>query len=133
MNGKLVKTERFRVEEKGQKDFELEMHKGVLIDKTAMVSSFVELTKIFVGTFVQRFNRRIEGDTYDSGEVEAWEDDLMYIEPCHYGLSEYTADQMRKETPNRVKSAHARKFVRGVNRIHRDDSRNPPGGRFHLS
>jgi hypothetical protein len=29
VNGKLVQTERFRVEEKGQKDFELERHKGV--------------------------------------------------------------------------------------------------------
>jgi hypothetical protein len=35
---------------------------------------------------------------------------------------------MRKDTPNRVKSAHARKFARGVNRIHHDDSRNPVGG-----
>jgi hypothetical protein len=107
VDGKLVKTERFRVEEQGQQGFEFEMYKGVLIDEAVRVSSFVELTKIFVGAFVQRFNRRIEGGTYDPGEVEAWGDELMYIEPSHYGLSEYTADQMRKETPNRVKSAHA--------------------------
>ena len=99
-----------------------------MIDTTVMVSSFVELNKIFVGTFVLRFNRRTKGDTYDSGEVEAWKDELMNIEPCHYGLSEYTADQMRKETPNRVKSAHARKFAREVSRIHRDGSRNPVDG-----
>jgi hypothetical protein len=49
---KPVETERFRVEEQGQQVFEFEMHKGVLIDETVMVSSFVELTNIFVGTFV---------------------------------------------------------------------------------
>ena len=55
-NGKLVETERLRAEEQGKPSFEFEIYKGVLIDETAMVSSFVELTKIFVGTFVQRFN-----------------------------------------------------------------------------
>jgi hypothetical protein len=75
------------------------MHKGVLIDETAMASSFVELTKIFVGTFVQRLNRRIEGDTYDPGEVEAWMAELKYMKPCHYGLSEYTADSRCAKIP----------------------------------
>jgi hypothetical protein len=58
--GMPVKTERFRVEEQGktsyefemQTSYEFEMHKGLLIDETVMVSSFVELTKIFEGTFV---------------------------------------------------------------------------------
>jgi hypothetical protein len=40
------------IREHGKLSFELGMYKGVLIDETAMVSSFVELTKIFDGTSV---------------------------------------------------------------------------------
>jgi hypothetical protein len=111
--------------EQGKPSFELEMYKGVLVDETAMVSSPVEVTKIFDGTFVKRFNRRKEANTYDPAEVEAWKGELKYITPGQYAQSECTADQMRKETPNRVKSPHASKFAREVNRIHHDDSRNP--------
>jgi hypothetical protein len=78
-----------------------------------------------MGRSFKRFNRRKEGSTYDPAEVEAWKGELKYITPGQYAQSEYTADQMRKETPNRVKSPHARKFAREVNRIHHDDSRNP--------
>jgi hypothetical protein len=42
-----VETERFRAKEQGKPSFEFEMYKGVLIDDTAMVSSFVELTTRF--------------------------------------------------------------------------------------
>jgi hypothetical protein len=64
VDGKPVETERFRVDEQGKPSFELEMYKGVVIDETIMVSSFVELTNIFENTFVNQFSRRKVGDTH---------------------------------------------------------------------
>jgi hypothetical protein len=58
VDGKPVETERLRVEEQGQQVLEIEMHKGVLIVETIVVSSFVELTKIFEETFVNTSSRR---------------------------------------------------------------------------
>jgi hypothetical protein len=71
VDGKPVETQRFRVEEQGQQVLGFEMHKGVLIDEAAVVSSFVELTKLFEKTFVNQFSQRLEGGTFDSGERKA--------------------------------------------------------------
>jgi hypothetical protein len=125
VDGKPVKTERFRVEEEGQQVFEFEMYKGVLIDETVRVSSFHDLTNVFEKTFVNQFSRRIEGDTFDSAEREAWEAELKHITASQFGQSTFTADQIRNNTQNRAKSEHARKFARGVNSIHTDDARKP--------
>jgi hypothetical protein len=43
LDGKPVETERFRAEEQGQKFYQFEMYKGVLIDEAVRVSSFVDL------------------------------------------------------------------------------------------
>ena len=125
VDGKLVKTERFRVEEQGQQVFEFEMYKGVLIDEMVRVSSFHDLTNIFEETFVNKFSRRKEGDTFDSAEREAWEAELKHITASQFGQSTFTADQIRNNTQNRAKSKHARKFARGVNHIHTDGARKP--------
>jgi hypothetical protein len=126
VDGKLVKTGRFRAEEQGQQVFEFEMYKGVLIDETVRVSSFPDLTNIFEETFVNKFSRRKEGDTLDSAEREAWEAELKHITASQFGQSTFTTDQIRNNTQNRAKSKHARKFARGVNHIHTDDARKPP-------
>lgn len=125
VDGKPVETQRFRVEEQGQQDLDFEMYKGVLIDETTVVSSFPDLTNIFEETFVNQFSRRREGDTFDSAEREAWEAELKHITASQFGQSTFTADQIRNNTQNRAKSEHARKFARGVNRIHTDDARKP--------
>ena len=125
VDGKPVETQRFRVEEQGQKVLEFEMYKGVLIDERTVVSSFPELTNIFEETFVNQFSRRIEGDTFDSAEREAWEAGLKHITASQFGQSTFTADQIRNNTQNRAKSKDARKFARGVNHIHTDGARRP--------
>jgi hypothetical protein len=89
------------------------------------VSSFPDLTNIFEETFVNQFSRRREGDTFDSAEREAWAAELKHITASQFGQSTFTADQIRNTTQNRAKSEHARKFARGVNRIHTDDARKP--------
>jgi len=116
VDGKPVETQRFRVEEQGQKVLEIEMYKGVLIDETTVVSSFTELTNIFEETFVNQFSRRIEGDTFDSAEREAWEAELKHITASQFGQSTFTADQIRNNTQNRARRAnmHANLHVESI-------------------
>jgi hypothetical protein len=109
MNGNPVETQRFRVEDQGKTIHEFDMYQGVLIDETAVVLSLVDLTNIFEGTYVKIFSRRKEGNTLDSAEVKAWMAELEEIKLIQYAQSAYTADQMRKETQNRVKSIGAHK------------------------
>jgi hypothetical protein len=128
LNGKPVETERFRAEEQGQKFYEFEMYKGVLIDETVKVSSFIDLTNIFEETFVNQLSRRKEGDTFDSAEREAWMAELVHIESSQVALSTFTADQIRNDTQYRASAQEQTctlKFAREVNRIHHDAARKP--------
>jgi hypothetical protein len=80
---------------------------------------------------VNQFSRRKEVDTFDPAERKAWMAELVHIESSQVAQSTSTADQTRNDTQYRAKSKHARKFARGVNRIHSSNAARRPSVVFN--
>jgi hypothetical protein len=130
-NRKKVEAERFLVQIGGKSSRTVDTFKGVVVDTAITCKDLDELTDIFEKKLVKRFRRREDGRTFDDNELEAWKQELNNISSTYIDRSEFTSDQIRKDTMDRVESPTARKFAQGVVGIHTNEDRNNPSDMFN--
>jgi hypothetical protein len=94
------------------------------VDTAITCKDLTELTDIFEGKLVKRFRRRKDDKTFDENELPAWKKELKNISASIIDMSEFTSDQIREDTMDRVESTTARKFAQGVLDIHTNKERN---------
>jgi hypothetical protein len=123
-NGNKVETERFQVQIGGKSSRTVDTFQGVIVDTAITCKDLTELTDIFEGKLVKRFRRRKDDKTFDENEPEAWKKELTNISASIIDMSEFTSDQIREDTMDRVESTTARKFAQGVLGIHTNKERN---------
>lgn len=123
-NGNKVETERFQVQIGGKSSRTIDTFQGVIVDTAITCKDLTELTDIFEGKLVKRFRRRKDDKTFDENEPEAWKKELTNISASIIDMSEFTSDQIREDTMDRVESTTARKFAQGVLGIHTNKERN---------